>query len=322
MDLRGFSVKKTALPATLIVMLLLSMLLVGVIPTAMAQQTSDSTTASSTGTPETFVEVVGVDTSIAFGTFAIATQTNTRSAAGVNYVIFESENEATTPPDSATLDEGATNANAFYYITYTGETYPATGGLDNTNWIYFMDTANTLDTYGYYVNSQITGTLSLGGGGITDADGVTAGTQITAGVDEVGSYSATLTVWSSTDGTTWTMSTQTIYVALGTDNKLYVDDDANLDPTQTDSTQVETITAKGDQVTNAFKGNKFVLTSAFPTAAGQTATFDFGWYIPWDSTQGDDDKSFYVLVDVPKHAAANHQWTWTITMHGEYHSDA
>jgi len=288
---------------------------------AFAQQTSDTGTGTTTGTAETFVEVVVNDGTVSFGTFAVTTQGNTRTAAGVNYVIFESENEATTPPDSAAIDEGATNSNAFYYVTYTGETYPATGGLTNTDWLFLMDTANTLDTHGYYVVSQITGNLTAGGGGITDVDDVTAGTQFTANVTEVGSYSATLTYYSSTDGTTWTRATKTIYVGLGDDNNLYVDDDPKLDPTDTtDTTQVETITAKGDQVTNAFLGNKFVLTTAFPAAAGDTVTFDLGWYVAWDSTQGNADKSIYALVDLPKHAAAAHAWTWNLTFHGEYHS--
>jgi hypothetical protein len=48
---------------------------------------------------------------------------------------------------------------------------------------------------------------------------------------------------------------------------------------------------------------------------------NFGYYVAWDATQGNADKSFYALVDMPKHAATGHNWTWNLTITGEYHSN-
>ncbi len=284
---------------------MLSMFLNGIVPTIIIEQTSDTEAVFSKGRAQIFVEVVGVDTVIDFDTFAVSTETDTHTSIGVTYVIIESENEASSSPDNSTLNEGATNVNAFYYLTETGEVYPAGVGINNTNWIYFMDTTNTEDTHGYYVNSQMTGNLTSGG----------AGSLIwPTGVSEVGSYTATLPNWGSSDGDDWTRNSTTIYAALVDNGRLYVYSNNNL-------TNADYIENKGDQVTNAFKGNTFVLTTSFPTAANQIAIFDFGWYIAYDATPGDDDKSFYILIDMPKHAPAGHTWTWMVTMHGEYHSN-
>jgi len=275
-----------------------------------AEQTNDTAGGTQTATPDTFVEVVAGDTSIGFGTLNISDQTNTRTVSGVTYAIFESINDAASPLDGIAFDEGATNSNAYYYITYTGETYPASGGLDNTNWIFFKDQSNSDNVF---VASRIEGTLTSGGGGVT----------LPAGVTEVGSFSAEFVEYTATGGDTdWTRTTATIYVALGDNGNLYVDDDANLDPDEVgDSTAVEMMTAKGDQAANAFGGNPFTLTSTFPTQANDTVMLDFGWYVAWDSTQGNADKQLYTLVDLPKHAAANHAWTWNATINAAYHSN-
>jgi len=256
--------------------------------------------ATITATSATFTDVDVTDSTIIFSNLDLSGAGDDETVGVDECRIFDSENEATTADDSIAFTEGATNANAFYYVTYTGETYL---GLDNTNWLFLKDTANTLDTYGYYVESQVTDTLTFGGGGVT----------MPGGVNEIGSYTDTLIYYSSADGDIWTRATKTIYVALGDDANLYVDDDSDL-------TDAETIDEKGDEVSNAFQGNKFVLTSDFPAGAGDIATFDFGWYAAWDGIPGNADHSFYALLDMPKHAAAGHIWDWDITVHGEYHS--
>lgn len=267
---------------------------------SIAEQTSESGSGSQTANPDSFVEVVVNDNTINYGSLNILTQAsaNGRTDGSSDFVIFESENDIA---DSISFDEGATNSNLFSKIAYTGETYPVGTGLDNTNWLFFKDaTAGT-----GYIESQITGTLTNGGGSVT-MPGV---------VNEVGSYSTELIYYTTADvGATWTRNTKTVYVALGDDGNLYVDDVADL-------SSAEYITDKGSSTSDAFLDNNMVLSTAFPTAVDDTVTLDFGYYIDWDSTQGNADKTFYTLIDIPKHAATNHAWTWNLTISNEYHSN-
>ncbi|HEY9060812.1 MAG TPA: hypothetical protein VIO64_09975 [Pseudobacteroides sp.] len=267
-----------------------------------AEQLTDTGSGTLTGNPDAFVDVVVSDNTISYGTLNISAQglANARTDGGTEYVIFESQTDITN--DSIAFDEGATNSNSFYKVTSSGETYPLVGGLNNTNWIFLKDaTSGTA-----YVKPQITGNLTNGGGGVT----------MPSGVNEVGSLSSELIYYTSADaGVTWSRNTKTVYIALGDDGRLYVDDAAAL----TASSQY--ITAKGGQTDDAFLGNNMVLSSTFPTLATDPVTLDFGYYSAWDATQGNGDKSFYALVDMPKHAATGHNWTWNFTITGEYHSN-
>lgn len=267
-------------------------------PLSYAEQTSDTGSATQTGNPDAFVEILVNDDTISYGTLNISGQTNTRNDGSSDYVIFESENDLTN--DSIAFDEGATNSNLFAKITYTGETFPVSNGLDNTDWLFLRDSSGT-----GYIQSQISGTLTNGGGGVTMPGGVT----------EIGSFSDTLVYYTTADaGTTWTRDTKTIYVALGDNGRLYVDDSADL-------ASAEYVTAKGEATDDAFFANNVVITSTFPTSADDTVTLDFGYYIAWDATQGNADKAVYSLIDIPKHAATGHNWTWNLTIANEYQSD-
>lgn len=266
-----------------------------------ADQPTGTAGATQSGTPDKYVEVIATDNTISYGTLNISQQAsdNSRTSGGTKYVIFDSQYDLGTP-DSIVFNEGATNSNAFYKITYTGESYPLVGGLDNTSWLFLRDTSGT-----GYIQSQITGTLTNGGGGVTMPGGVT----------EVGSYSTSLIYYTTADaGATWTRNTKTIYVALGDNGRLYVGSAADL-------STAEYVTAKGATVSTAFNGNNMALSTTFPTAVSDTVTFDFGYYVAWDSTQSNAVKTLYTLVDMPQHAATAHNWQWNLTITGEYQSN-
>lgn len=267
-------------------------------PLAYAEQTNDTGSATQTGNPDAFVEVIVNDDTISYGTLNISGQTNTRNDGSSDYVIFESEKDLAN--DSIGFDEGATNSNLYTKITYTGETFPASNGLDNTDWLFLRDSSGT-----GYIKSQINGTLSSGSGGVTMPGGVT----------EVGSFTDTLVYYTTADdGDTWSRNTKTIYVALGDNGRLYVDDSSDL-------ASAEYVTAKGQAISDAFFANNVVITSTFPTTVDNEVILDFGYYIGWDATQGNADKSVYTLIDIPKHAATGHNWTWNLTIANEYQSD-
>ncbi len=269
-----------------------------------ADDPTDTGTGTLSGNPDIYVDVV-VDPSydeIGFGALDIAGNANpTDHGDGNSYLAFESKSDLADKYIS--FDEGATNSNLFQKVTFTGETFPTVGGLDNSNWLFLSSNPGTNTAY---IQSQITGTLTLNGGGVTMPVG--DGT-------EIGSFSKELVYYTTADaGATWSRNTKTIYIALSNTGKLYVDDTADL-------ASAEFITLKGDDVSDAFQGNSMVLSTSFPTAVSDTVTFDFGYYTAWDSTQGNGDKTFYTLVDMPKHAATGHDWTWNLTITGEYHSD-
>lgn len=266
-----------------------------------ADQPTDTVGATQSGTPDKYVEVIATDTTISYGTLNISDQAaaNGRTDSGTKYVIFESEYDLGSP-DPIVFNEGATNSNAFYKMTSAGETYPVSGGLDNSSWLFLRDSSGT-----GYMKSQVTGTLTNGGGSVTMPGGVT----------EVGSYSTTEIYYTSSDANaTWDRLSKTIYVALGDDNKLYVGSAADL-------STAEFVTEKGAAVSAAFNDNTMVLSTTFPTQVSDTATFDFGWYIAWDSTQGNASKTMYTLIDMPQHAATQHNWQWNLTITGEYQSN-
>ena len=268
---------------------------------AFAAQPSDTEGGTVNSSPDIYVDTVITDDTISFGTLNISQQgqANSRNSGSTEYVIFESRNDLSSP-DSITLNEGATNSNSFYKITYSGETFPSSGGLDNTDWLFFSNSTGTA-----YIESKITGTLNNSGGSITMPDGVT----------EIGSFSDELIYYTSSDeGDTWNRDTKTIYVALGDNGRLYVGDSSNL-------ASSDYLEAKGSSVDNAFFGNNMVLSSEFPTLANDSVSLNFGWYTPWDSTQGNSNKSFFTLIDMPKHAATGHDWTWDLNITGEYHSN-
>lgn len=266
-----------------------------------AEQTSDTESGTVDGTPDKYVEAIMEDSTINFGTFTVNNQkaANEREDANGKYVIFESISDLS-PAQNIIFNEGASNSNIFAKVTYTGETYPATGGLSNSTWLFFKDTAAT-----YYVQSQITGTLTSGGGGVTMPGTVT----------EVGSYVTSVIYYSSIDsGITWTRASKNIYVALGSDARLYISDSADL-------SAAPYCVAKGEAVQATFLGNNyFAETSTFPTGAGVAATFDFGYYIAWDNQQSNTHETFSALVDLPMHAAYNHNWTWNLSVIVEYFS--
>lgn len=236
---------------------------------------------------------------INFGTFTVNDQKaiNERTDASGKYVIFESLKLATAK--NIIFNEGASNSNIFAKVSYTGETYPATTGLNNISWLFLKDTAGT-----GYVQSQITGSLVSGGGGVTMPSGVT----------EIGSFSANFIYYTTADsGVTWTRTSKTIYVALGDNSRLYVNDSAVM----ADNSYY---TAKGSVVSTPFLGNNFAETSTFPTAAGNTVTLDFGYLMSWDITQSSTHETFSTLIDLPMHAAYNHNWTWNLSVIVEYYS--
>lgn len=266
-----------------------------------ADQPTDTGGGTIDGTPDKYVEVVMTDSVINFGTLNISAQeiANSRSDVNGKYVIFDSEYDLT-PGQSIDFNEGASNSNIFVKATYTGEIYPAGTGLTSTNWLFFKDTAAT-----GYIQSQITGTLTVGGAGAI---------TLPVGVTEVGSYSSTFIYYTTADaGVTWIRNNKTVYVALGDDARLYVGEALDL-------STASYYSAKGDAVNTPFLGNYMTESSTFPTAVGQTATLDFGYYIAWDATQGNATKSFYTLIDLPMHVAYNHTWTWNLTITGEFKS--
>ncbi|OJU08013.1 MAG: hypothetical protein BGN88_01525 [Clostridiales bacterium 43-6] len=267
---------------------------------AYADQPTDTGSGTIDGTPDKYVEVVMDDSTINFGTLNISQQeiANSRTDANGKYVIFESQYDLT-PGQSIDFNEGASNSNIFVKATYTGQTYPV-GGLTSTSWLFFKDTAAT-----GYIQSQVTGTLTAGGAGAV---------TLPAGVTEGGSYSTAFVYYTTADaGVTWSRNSKTIYVALGDNARLYVGDALDL-------STADYYSEKGDAVDTPFYGNNMTESSTFPTAVGQTATLDFGYYIPWDATQGNAAQSFYALIDLPMHAAYDHNWTWNLTLTGEFKS--
>lgn len=265
-----------------------------------AEQTTDTGTGTVNGTPDKYVELIMENNSIAYGTFTVNDQqaVNTRTDANGKYVIFDSL-KFMIPAQSIVFNEGASNSNIFAKVTYTGETYPATGGLSNISWLFIKDTSGT-----GYVQTEVTGTLTSGGGGVT----------LPVGVTEIGSYVQTFVYYTTADGgTTWTRTTKNIYVALGSDSRLYVGDTADL-------TLASYYTAKGEAVSTPFLGNYFTETSTFPTAVGNSVTLDFGYLINWDATQANTHETFSTLIDLPMNAAYNHNWTWNLSIIAEYYS--
>lgn len=268
---------------------------------AFAEQSTDSQNATVNGTPDKYVEVVMENSTINFGTLNFSSQEIANSRTDVNgkYVIFESQYDLS-PAQNIAFNEGASNANIFEKTTYTGQTYPAVTGLNSSTWLFFKDAAAS-----GYIQSQITGTLTVGGAGAV---------TLPTGITEVGSYASNFVYYTSADsGLTWTRNTKTIYVALGDDTKLYVGDTLDL-------SAASFYTQKGDVVSTPFLGNNMTESSTFPTAVGQTATLDFGYYIAWDAVQNNTTESFYSLIDLPMNAAYNHDWTWNLTITGEYKS--
>lgn len=266
-----------------------------------ADQPTDTGSGTVNGTPDKYVEVVMENSTINFGTLNISEQelSYKRTDANGKYVIFASEYDLT-PAQSIDFNEGASNSNIFIKATYTGQVYPAGTGLDSSTWLFFKDVAAT-----DYIQTQVTGTLTAGGAGAI---------TLPAGVTEIGSYSSTFIYYSTADaGVTWTGNSKTIYVALGDNARLYVGDTLDL-------STASYYSEKGDVVSTPFLGNNMTESSTFPTAVGQTATLDFGYYTPWDSIQGNTTDSFYTLIDLPMHAAYNHDWTWNLTITSEYKS--
>jgi hypothetical protein len=293
----GKRLKIRQVKAVLLMAFLTLLLLSSLAQLAIAQQTSTSGDTTTTLTVDTYVDLYISDSAISFGTKNPVTAQ--RIAIGTDtYYIFDSQNDASAPNDEIEFNENTTNVNAFYYITVTGASY---AGVDPTDWLYYKDAslAATAD----FVAKLINGTLTAGGAGTL---------TYPTGEAEVGSYSYSLVYYSSTDGDTWTRNTQTVYVALSNASRLYVDTDTDL------TAGASVLTAKGDQAT--VRSNPFALVTAFPTATGQVATLRFGWYVAWDNTQANAIKDFYVLIEQPAQAPGNHQWSWTITINGEYHS--
>ncbi len=265
-----------------------------------AEQTTDTGTGTVNGTPDKYVEVNMEKSTISYGTFAVNDQqaVDTRTDADGKYVIFDSL-KYMSPSQSIIFNEGASNSNIFAKLNYTGETYPASGGINNISWLFVKDTAAT-----GYVQPQITGTLTSGGGGV----------NMPATVTEIGSFSKTFIYYTTSDGgNTWTRNSKTIYVALGSDHNLYVGDTADL-------STASYYTAKGEVINTPFYGNYFAETSTFPTAENDTVTLDFGYMINWDATQASTHETFSTLVDLPMHAAFNHNWTWNLSVIVEYYS--
>ncbi|MDF2542359.1 MAG: hypothetical protein K0S47_2077 [Herbinix sp.] len=265
-----------------------------------AEQTTDTGNGTVNGTPDKFVEIAMEEDVINYGTFTVNDQqlVNDRSDVNGKYVIFDSL-KYLSPAQSIVFNEGASNSNIFAKVTYTGENYPLTNGLNNTTWLFVKDTAAT-----GYVQNEITGTLTSGGGGVTPP----------ATVIEIGSFKQSVVFYTSTDGgTTWDRITKDIYVMLGNNGRLYVSDAADL-------STASYYTAKGDAVNTPFLGNYFTETSTFPTLAGNNVTLNFGYKMDWDATQNNNQETFSTLVDLPMHAAYNHNWTWNLSIIVEFYS--
>lgn len=289
---------KKKIEAILISVLLLAVSISGYV--LAAEQTTETEGGTVNGTPDKYVEVNMESAAINYGTFTVNDQKaiNERSDANGNYVIFDSL-KYLTPAQNIIFNEGSSNSNIFAKITYLGESYPVVDGLNNQTWLFVKDTAGT-----GYVQNEITGTLSSGGGGV-----IMPGT-----VNEIGSYSNDFVFYTTADGgTTWTRATKTIYVALGDDGRLYVSDSNDL-------ASASYYTAKGEVVNTPFLGNSFTETSTFPTLAGDTVTLDFGYLIEWDATPSSTHETFSTLVDLPMHAAYNHNWTWNLSIIVEFYS--
>lgn len=265
-----------------------------------AEQTTQTGTGTINGTPDKYVEIGMENSAINYGTFTVNDQkaVNTRTDANGKYVIFDSLKFLSTNK-SIIFNEGASNSNIFAKVTYTGESYPTTGGLNDSTWLFLKDTAGT-----GYVQNEITGSLVSGAGGVTMPTGVT----------EIGSFISTFVYYTSADvGVTWTRSQKNIYVALGDNGRLYVSDSLDL-------SSAPYYTAKGDVVSTPFLANNFAETSTFPTAVGNTVTLDFGYMMTWDNIQANTHETFSTLVDLPMHAAYNHSWTWSLSVIVEYYS--
>ncbi|MBD7911264.1 MULTISPECIES: hypothetical protein [Clostridium] len=271
-----------------------------------AEQKTANGTATQTGNPDAYVEVnvPTAESQISYGTLNISAQAVANGridpTTQVKYVIFESEKDLGAAQHIG-FNEGATNSNAYYSVASSGETYPTGSGLSSNEWIYLRDTGATA-----YVPARITGTLTNGGGGVTMPGGGT--------ITEVGSFAVTQNYYTSADaGVTWNRNSQTIYVALGSNNRLYVGNSATLSDTQYFTTKGE---ARSDSFNN---GNSMVLTTT--PAAGAAVNLDFGYNIPWDATQSNANKALYTLVDMPQHAATGHDWHWDLNITGEYLSN-
>lgn len=265
-----------------------------------AEQTTETGSGTINGTPDKYVEIGMEDSTIDYGTFTVNDQkaVNTRTDANGKYVIFDSL-KFLAPAQSIIFNEGSSNSNIFAKVTYTGETYPTTGGLSNNTWLFMKDTAAT-----GYVQNQISGSLTSGGGGVT----------MPATVTEIGSFVTSFVFYTSADsGTTWTRNSKNIYVALGNNQRLYVSDSNILDT-------ASYYTLKGDAVNTPFLGNYFTETSTFPTLVGDTVTLNYGYYMAWDATAASTHETFSTLIDLPMHAAYNHDWTWSLSIIVEYHS--
>lgn len=263
-----------------------------------AEQTTDTGTGTVNGNPDKYVEIIMENNALNYGTLKVNDQKSVdyRTDANGKYVIFDSL-QYLSSNKSIIFNEGASNSNIFAKVTYTGENYPATNGLSNAAWLFFKDSAAT-----NYVQNEISGALTVGGGGVT----------LPATVTEVGSFSKTFVYYTSS-ASVWSKNSKTIYVALGSDARLYVGDTADL-------STASYYTAKGEAVSTPFYGNYFTEASTFPTAVNDTVTLDFGYMINWDNVQASTHETFSALIDLPMHAAFSHNWTWNLSIIVEFFS--
>ncbi len=286
--------------------------LILMMPTAKPSMAAD---ISVTGTVQGAVSFNVSDSSIAFGTLNLATQSDSATIGGETRKVWDSENDATTSPDKATFDESTTNVNASYYLTVTGETVSS---LDSTNWLYFKKVGNTFDpdgsgttfgAYGTYWLPSFSGTLGSATS-YTPPSGETAESAV----------AINLTILGSNDGTNWQEISITIHVLHTTSGKIYLDDDTNFSDTTEGGyiSEVGPLTAQYDEA-NLF-GNPFILMEDPTTlSSGNTVTFRFGWFVQYDGTPSNYNMEFYTLLAIPTYTLSR-TWTWQITINGVQHA--
>lgn len=264
-----------------------------------AEQTTDTGSGTVNGNPDKYVEIIMENNTLNYSTLKVNDQKSVdyRTDADGKYVIFDSL-QYLSSNKSIIFNEGASNSNIFAKVTYTDDTYPAVNGLSNLTWLFFKDTAAT-----NYVQNEISGTLTTGGGGVTMPTDVT----------EIGSFSKTFVYYTSS-ASVWSRNSKTIYVALGNNGRLYVGDTADL-------STASYYTVKGEVVSTPFYGNYFTEASTFPTAINDTVTLDFGYMMNWDNVQSSTHETFSALIDLPMHAAFNHNWTWNLSIIVEFFSE-
>ena len=291
--------------------------LIGILLVMVLRPSSGVTgTATSSGTVSGTVDLSITDSSVSLTGLDFSTADTATLSSQTRY-IFDSESDGGATNDKIEFNEGTTNVKVYYYISVSSFSVPTNNPYSGDyTWILFKETTNTADpnnwngvatalgAYGAYVYANYSTTVVSGAGSITPPSGVTASFSGTITVEFLGSVS---------DGDNWVESSFTLYLIVSDTGSLYVDDDADMSETTETGQSVSTLTATGDQI--SILGNPFVLTSAIPTAAGNSVTFNFGWYS--DETAngqtGGTTMNFYTALALRQGIAGTYSASITIT---------